>query len=1581
MSSIRISQRRSWRPSVIGVVGCASLVLASACGASDSGSGEALGRSESALVNTGLLPYPVVVVNGTVQTDTNGRPISAWDGTLVDLIAADAYAQCAANTATTAGQVSDRFLQRLSAKMTPARCTGAVKPATSDFAITDANSLAGWWATQRLDPHCNADPSTGQPKPIRLTNAKRHVIPDAIDPVSARLAEARAEVNFAEANLCIAQRMREVVSTGDGLTLSAADQRQVLETIRERSQLAMLQYSALGSIFASTQVPLPALPATPSPTFYTQIIPTLQAWAHSSDPNDATAMSELGVDFVNAVQLHSVASQELADLLWRSASAFLARGGPNVSQPDDAWGPASWRQRMMALLYGGDPLVQPRKTEPAAPWTHFDLGTEPGDPRTGLFGLVAGTTAWPNDRTRANTAADPGWVAASGASPEVTALLALARGADKLNLKIAVPATPAAAKGDVDRDASAKQLYNAVEAWLDLATCTAGNPIGCTYDAQIAALAGRDPNAGYDDYKLWKERRIRPSHAAVLVAQLADAIPKATVTSGAVTTTAPSFVGALRVVGSHSLVTGTTLGGGATGDWYHLDPASTLATLDNVDRAPLYTRYSSYRGVTAGAVNPAFQAHNNGLIGHMASMEPARIQGAVGALATARDNLRSSIMQKPLATAATSFFDRAEAVLNVVDASIGSNSVVIQPALEPRVGRVDEQGGQSRALDGCTPRSLSVTCTLPVQTTDATNTTVRWDVGITLPAGTDFTSGATLVVVPGGSLLSTIVSPPVAGAPTTFTGKTFAAVRAAAWTSATPVETKTTPTSTVTKQLTHQRFQVDLPVAPSAKYSLLLEKGTGATTKYMLLGEDVELKTLVGLLKSTAAPVPVFHPVETQYLAFDGALGGMARRAWASLAGSWSEPAYDGFGFGLHWVPPQDPQLFGGSAGDDATVFYLRSAKQAAADATNAVKGAIEELLKEQADDATLAAAQRRAAEIGQIEQRSLCGDSNPQCDTTTVKASPSIADYAAGCVAAAPSLLSTIDDIVSGGATARQAYADSYLDVCKKLEQSTKDALRASSGDFSLAKAVVDARAAQSPPDFAAYRGGALQSIYLDQWVALKHVENQGKALKTASQAAWSRVSEAYKLQSFKHYKTAMACTRDIVIGAVSGLSVSVGITPSVSFSPGPLLHAMADCQDALTQEGMVGDAPVMSAVTEAVSQLSAAAMAYSDSVGALQTSSVHGSQAIEQASLAKARANLDASLAGDALLTKFSTYRRYHSYEMWRAKALLENARRYAVSARRAVESRYLVDLSTANSAEPFVAAPSTWADEIYEYDLDAPSSVGLSTAPGDSGGLYPNRISDYVGNLERFVNGYPIARPTSIAKRDDGVIAIGGPDERRPGSPGATPTLTSDARRWRFLCPDGTWVGRVTTLAETSLPPVEKAFSNICPGARPTRARFVFTLDPWGRLEGDVANEPFEKRHNVRWGRLAVNLVGTAIRVCSESTNPANCYAEPYLPVDIVHTGPSWARAYDQTWHVLDVGVGSIESGKGLSAEEWLDPVTNGWGKPFVESVARTEFVERPFGGAYSVEIALTPGTHAERIEHVQVLYESTYWVSQK
>jgi hypothetical protein len=128
------------------------------------------------------------------------------------------------------------------------------------------------------------------------------------------------------------------------------------------------------------------------------------------------------------------------------------------------------------------------------------------------------------------------------------------------------------------------------------------------------------------------------------------------------------------------------------------------------------------------------------------------------------------------------------------------------------------------------------------------------------------------------------------------------------------------------------------------------------------------------------------------------------------------------------------------------------------------------------------------------------------------------------------------------------------------------------------------------------------------------------------------------------------------------------------------------------------------------------------------------------------------------------------------------------------------------------------------------------------------------------------------------------------------------------------------------------------------------------------------------------LAVNLVGTGVKDCKKAEDKNGCYSQGFVPFDLAHIGPAWITDSEEVWHVLDAPTGHIEAGKALAAEIWLDPLRDGWATSYIAPVARSEFSLRPFGGTYELDLVVAPELVLDRIERIQLLVGSNYWVKQ-
>src|SRR5262249_25423520 len=129
---------------------------------------------------------------------------------------------------------------------------------------------------------------------------------------------------------------------------------------------------------------------------------------------------------------------------------------------------------------------------------------------------------------------------------------------------------------------------------------------------------------------------------------------------------------------------------------------------------------------------------------------------------------------------------------------------------------------------------------------------------------------------------------------------------------------------------------------------------------------------------------------------------------------------------------------------------------------------------------------------------------------------------------------------------------------------------------------------------------------------------------------------------------------------------------------SDGPLVAQTHACQDAIAALP-VQKANDIAALWDSILALMSHAQLLQSAVNSLATDGADIRFALESGKRAKAQADLEAQLLQSTQQTSFNIYRQYHDYDLFRAKAMIEDARRYAAAARRAIEARFVVDLSS--------------------------------------------------------------------------------------------------------------------------------------------------------------------------------------------------------------------------------------------------------------------------------------------------------------
>lgn len=1529
-----------------------------------------------------------------------------WDGTRVELLFADAVAGCATGDSETVAAyhgfpLADRALRDVVAHM-----EGILSTQAPDDPFAK-------WRTQRADDDFNCDPDdVDTPAFIEIP---KHPIKELVvftSPEEERpwtMDMANMDLRWAGLNLCVAMRLREFapgVAGSEALLMSNAEQRELLETIRERSQIAMLQYALLGSVFASPGEGAEPLyfeqcPCNLQPPLCDDVcifwdeqnparhyrIPFLQYFGRHVSPS---VLRDMGKDFASAVQLHTLVTQEMFELLARSRSARLERGGDAELRADETWGPGSWQQRLLAAAYNGDPLAEDAKS----PWKH----------PSGLSGPAQNPPPWP-PRTSLS------YVRQSVDQPEVQTAYTLLRKHDVLDLAL----TGSGNCRTIDPETSTDAVYQALETKVREKLCVDFDPITeqCT-----PVMFPSDP----EQHALFLYYRVRKEHVSAAINLVSDLIGPQIDVGSSVTCPSPRY-------GSHDPVGTVTLSGnslhvaGSTQFTPHVanSIASAFGTLSSTRFTTVWQveplAPSNMQGFSTDNITTDLPGGGTVVIPGGAAAEDQRIMGGIRALVVTRELVANALERLRNLTGGAAevarlndYFAQADAIIRVTSGAV-RDSFSVYPTTQ-LTGSAPEYGVEPQDVPGGKGWLGSVT----VDENDS-----FW-----IP---DAGSSLYLVMVPDDGWSGTLAAYPNShvlgrGAAEQLVNA-FSANRQALLI---PTVGSGGQDIDGLRRLVSERA---IPLHPdSAYFTFFAWKGTTqefADTAASICSSPPcsSPSQLFGRTRLLAANVSLFPASATKasYFSQTGALGSWVAAQIQPDSANPSEPAYDAFGFPNAWVPPANAQVLGGTPGTPGFRHFLDAAEKSSTEAADAVDSAIGGLLEQVADEKASQALDlklqnetiRSDALLKESAQR-LCGFNHTSCDTVTEKKSVQASWYTnigGGLAPITPTECQIAANASSG--TTEQQVMDAVDKLLRCIAADAVSSLLTT--EFDLAGAVEKTLSQSTVPTFSDYAGGELQSALVEQWRAVKAPEERLKLMYAQIAASKAAVKTASKVVAKDDKILSHKCglddiLRDTLNGMISGASAGAPLGPFGAAAGAIIGGADAQQQflekcDELASQLDVSVAAQYQASKEAIANVISTITGLLSDRAEIVQSGIHIGQLSSSADLEQARYSLELDLTGTQiaseqaqLKTSFGLYRRYRSYDAWRAKALLDNARRYALAARRGIEAHYVVDLSRVTQDEAFVSNPASWADEVYEYDLSLPAAVGLSIGQTAPGGIFSNKVGDYVSNLNGFVDGFAVTRPSAVADEDVDVVTLKGvaPGESLPFDDSGTIIDTyPDFGTWQVKCalPSGDeWksVPPVTAggvelacIDYTACPcePTDLACigTNACPMPRPVAARTVFWLDPWARLNQGVLLNPYAARYNARWTRLAVNLVGTGIRDCASAPDPLTCYSEGFLRFDLQHIGGGWLTDFAGQWHALGFPSGRIEGGKALAAELWLDPLKDGWSTSYISAVQRAEFFWRPLYGAYVLEIETGPEVRLEQLERVQVLVGSSYWVAQQ
>lgn len=1614
----------------------ALLLLACAACASDAkvGAGERTGTVTAAITAPVITPVPCLA-------DSTGTYHSQWNGTIPELYFADAMAQCTSGVFFP--RVYDLYAQAI---LLMAGETLFAMPQNNVNPVT----FSGQWASLRANASNSCDPTTMKPTGVAVTLkpvSQFWVQDPSLEPMSGTPPNSNAEEYLLspDINFCVASLLRSSEpggASGQVLLFSDADQRELLEIIRERAQMAMLQYALLGNVFARpnpvNESDYAAFTATFGGPFAGSATMTLLelerlGWNEAQWTTHApTQLQIMGQHFAAAVQLHTYVTEELASLLARSRSARLPRTPQSLALADDLSGESSWFQREMVMMFGGDPLATSDGSgNPSAGWTN-----PAGDVNPSAVG--APQWVWP-------TYAQAPYVRTALTSPQVKEFMGLARRFNEITL---TPTSGGNIAGPTfDPVLTATNLYQNVEFDLEVHNCaTTANgccALGGTCPSSPRALPAG--NTVDNSWLLWRDYRITPDHATTAANYLVDALS----TCG----TAPSTAGSGCNVGFLTLpmygamsVGGADANGGASFDpaTGHLSPQAVLYPRPLTELATAYTantpiRFAAAEEMTSfflddgalgfnGFCNPAQPASTTDPTSPASyscsqsalfprSDDAARTMGAISAQAATRDMLLSALDfigkhandANPSNTPVlSSYFAHANQIIGVINGAIGSSLTVSQDPVQTLVHPLCGQ------QCGLTLSGHDASGTLLWQTPPPEAAHAIWDVTLTFDAGDPWWSsmwkaGAStyaLYALSDSYGADLALHPEAKIGTGTIANDVQSAVTANFWSGAPGGSAGTVLRQVSNTGVVSVRFQLPFP---SGGVSLVAARTTGSVTDYRLVAGNLSLWT---------APTYSLAAFTGQYLAGGGSFGALILHQASSSSVNPAQAAYDGFDIPNPWVPPFNAALLGGNATDTSVTTFMSLAQTAATNAATAVDTALQAIQQQQQDQATAQAAAVEASQSVQQDRDALCGAGNTACDTGIVQTS--IATIAPGIYPTPPTPSWSASHQCNTGDVNCQLDA-LVFNYWNDLENTT----------FAIADAVATTLAQPGAPSFTAYSGGSLAAAFIAQWQALRAPADKITAVISTVSTAKGQVAAAQALLDSQTGNAAQECSAaafanaaiagsstgqsigfsvSVSAGFPSGGSVSAGVNASWSktYSPGPSIAQQDKCA---TLQGQLSaqQAQAASSLMSAFSDVSNALVGFTDSVASIASAGASIAQLIQDAKLADARAQLESSLASTSLQSFQGIYRVYRSSDMWRAKALIDNARRYALGARRAIEARYVVDLTRMDQPEPFVASPSLWADQVYTYDLNMPTAVGLSVSQGSTGmTIYSNQVVDYVANLQAFLAGYTAKRPAAVASDEIDVVTLpgfmpsapassttsdGGTDGGDAGNPSdagdagsaSTVSVAGATAEWMVHCPTdpsgksasaGTWIA-VPASPNTS---VNQACQVNGAPVHPDEARLEFSLDPWGRLNSGIESPPFVDRFNARWGNLALNFVGTGVKDCTQAADPQGCFNDSFIVYNLTQNGPSWVTDYDEVWTLLNTPSTTIEGAKGLAAELWLNPLQSGWSTPYISAVARTELTLAPLGGSYVLDFLVPPEVVLGNIERIQLLVGSAAWVKQ-
>jgi hypothetical protein len=404
----------------------------------------------------------------------------------------------------------------------------------------------------------------------------------------------------------------------------------------------------------------------------------------------------------------------------------------------------------------------------------------------------------------------------------------------------------------------------------------------------------------------------------------------------------------------------------------HVDPDFQLLTLDGHE----LQAGTTLRHIPARALNPNWPARGQGFLYRRFVVNAPASDGwganafewgSVPTLALARESIVQTFGSAP------SFYSGASPSVALIGESIGARTAILRKRNEARdaVAKVCTGEGVTILYDAPTPNlpsdTVSGVCREVVAIAGGARTayeltvvTAREDEAKTVAFGDQVQHAALKALDPSATVLGSGNGDLMATSRTTLTARQQAE------------ELELRTAQLLLKSPSSVFLEVSAVPREQGSFQLVFDgaiRELGPATEFTVL--DGAISTRGGALNALAVESVEVHPT------------------------NWSMPRYDAYGLPIDWVPSADPSLLG-SSGEEPYLYFLRLAEKTAREATKAIEDAAEVTRQEEIDAQTLAAAQKKGAQLRAQENELLCGKAN--CADVKWSVRRPVGDIDSGC-------------------------------------------------------------------------------------------------------------------------------------------------------------------------------------------------------------------------------------------------------------------------------------------------------------------------------------------------------------------------------------------------------------------------------------------------------------------------------------------------------------------------------------------------------------------------------------------------------